>query len=72
MDTPVLARDYLKSFIDAGILPPLCCRMIIDLKHDSVVQVYYECLGDKTMLELVTPESLHGVVVIRAKDVARG
>lgn len=48
----VLTKDLTNALIEAGIAPPNCQRMIIDVNwEDALVHIYYQCLGDESLLE---------------------
>ena len=64
----VHSMDLIKQFVEAGLVPDNCQRMIIDVKYDEVVKVYYECLGDKKMLDIDIPKHLGADVKIIPAD----
>jgi len=38
--------NIIKALQDAGLVPPLCCRIILDVAISDVVKLYYECYAD--------------------------
>lgn len=48
----------VKAMQDAGILPENCRRFIIDCNSRSIVTLYFECLGDERLLEVITAHSM--------------
>lgn len=53
MQTPVPVADMIRPFVDAGIVPDNCRRVIIDLQADDVVRIYYEIYGDDRIIDLI-------------------
>lgn len=51
MPFPVLS--IIQPFIDAGVVPPGCSRMLIDIPADDVVRVYYEIFGDQKVIDVM-------------------
>ena len=68
----VISNEFFQQFVNAGIVPENVKRMVIDIEANEVVKVYYDCYGDKKMLELDLPASLQEAVKIRAKDILEG
>jgi hypothetical protein len=66
-----LARPLLQQLIDAGIVPQLCQRVIMDLKYDAVVKIYYQGLGSEKLLELDIAANLGPDVKIIDANIAK-
>ena len=52
----VLATTSLtigKALVEAGILPPECTRIVIDININDVVKVYYQTNGTEKLLDVV-------------------
>lgn len=62
--------SFLGKLVDAGVVPKDCCRVVIDVRVDEMVKVYYDCFGDKQMLslELASLLSEPGVIKSRTSD----
>ncbi len=54
MASPITGNcpNLIKALTDAGIIPDLCQRVIIDVRHDDIVKLYYECLGDTRLYDI--------------------
>lgn len=44
-----LLSDWAEKLIDAGIVPPMTRRILIDIPLNDVVKVYYETYADEKM-----------------------
>jgi hypothetical protein len=67
--TIVSSNEFWESSLGkslANYLPPRTQRMIIDIKAWDVVQIYYQCYADDTLLELDWENALSGAEVISA------
>jgi hypothetical protein len=51
---PVPVASMIQPFIDADIVPPGCRRVIIDLAVGDIVRIYYEVLGDKVVIDVLS------------------
>lgn len=49
---PVAA--VIKPFIDAGIVPANCRRIIIDFQAEDAVRVYYEVFADSRVIDVMS------------------
>lgn len=67
---PIMGNDpgLIASFVKAGMVPSATRRIVIDIEYDEIVKIYYECLGDKRILDLKLPEKLLGAMAVHAKD----
>jgi hypothetical protein len=43
---------------EAGLLPENCRRFVIDCNSRSIVTLYYECIGDERLLEVIRPSCM--------------
>lgn len=53
--------EAMQCLRDAGVIPPHCQRILIDVPCDDIVRVYTQCVGDEHILDvdwnrLVKPE----------------
>lgn len=48
-----LGHEIGKRLVDAGLVPPHVCRIVIDIQCNEAVKVYYECFADKSLLNEV-------------------
>lgn len=46
----------------AGILPDNCVRVVIDISIETCAHLYFECLGDERLLEVIS--SGNGIKVV--------
>jgi len=60
--------EWYRPLIDAGVIPPATRRIIIDIPHDNIASVYYECAADKRMFTIGLAEMLKGVEAIGVID----
>ena len=53
MEKVILGNNLkiVEALQKAGILPDHCRRILIDIPCDTMVSVYYACLGDKSLDE---------------------
>ena len=61
-------QDWLQPLIKAGVIPPATRRLIIDIQHDCIAAVYYECDADKRMFSIDLTKALTGADVISVAD----
>ncbi|MDZ4250310.1 MAG: hypothetical protein U0990_09505 [Candidatus Nanopelagicales bacterium] len=52
------------SLASAGVIPPKCRRLIIDLQVDSIAKVYYECYADDRMFTIDVAKLLDGAEAV--------
>lgn len=45
--------SVMKLLCDAGIVPPHCRRVVIDMQAGDAVRVYYEIFGDARIIDVV-------------------
>lgn len=62
------AVDLQKALMEAGILPELCARVVIDIPAQGAVLMYYECLGSEKLLKINLPKHLKNVVKININE----
>lgn len=43
---------------EAGLVPKNCQRIIIDIKADDLIKIYYQCIGDDALAEIGLPEEI--------------
>lgn len=55
---PTGNSSLIKQFMDAGIVPENCQRIVLDLRHDAIAKLYYECLADTRILEIDIPSHI--------------
>lgn len=53
----IMGTDIGKVLYEAGLIPDNTRRIVIDIKYDSLVVVYYETLADKETMD-ITIENL--------------
>ena len=46
-------RTIIQRFIDTGVVPPNTVRVIIDLRVNDIVRVFYESLGDERTVHIL-------------------
>ena len=51
-------QELLMKLWKAGIIPEHTRRVVIDIKHHGIVEMYAEMLGSTTLVEIITPENL--------------
>lgn len=61
-------REFLEALWQAGILPELCRRAVIDIRLREPVRIYYECDVTTKILDVDLPRYLQDAVKINAKD----
>lgn len=61
---PVLGNRLIQALIDAGIIPDLCCHVVIEAQVDGLVTIDYRGYGDERLVEVLPAEA----VVSRAED----
>ena len=47
-----------------GIVPPLTRRVVIDIRHDAAVEIFYACFGDERLLNVNLPAYLHDAICV--------
>ena len=57
-DNMTSGQELLTKLWQAGIIPEHTRRVVIDIKHHSIVEMYVEMLGSNTLVEIITPENL--------------
>ena len=67
MGEPCKSDPILEDMMNTGLLPPECRRAVIDLKMGELAQVYYECYGDKSIVDLL-PKHLSSRMKISQSD----
>lgn len=60
--------EWLQPLIEAGVIPSATRRIIIDIKHDDIVLVYYECEADNRMFTVDLTKALSGAEVVGVAD----
>lgn len=66
---PSCSGDKLAEALwQAGILPELCRRVVIDIRMNKPVAVYYECDVTTKILDVDLPRYLENAVKINVKD----
>lgn len=65
---PIIGKTLQQQLVDAGILPELCSRVVIDIPCASPVSIYYESYGSSKLLELDLPRYLQDAVKINVVD----
>jgi hypothetical protein len=63
-------RSFLDVLKKTGLIPPNTRRVVIDASMDEVVQMYYECYGDATLLCVDTVESLKDCITVHVEDLS--
>ena len=58
MTKVILSNQLSQRLIEAGIMPPKCRRAVIDLQAGHPPMLYFECLGDEALLDVLIPETL--------------
>ncbi len=51
--SPIIANSLIQTFIEYGLVPPLCTRILIDLKVGDVIRIHYSCFGSDQMESLL-------------------
>lgn len=51
------AHDLVKRLIDAGIVPSNCTRVVIDLPIDDAARLYFECIGDERLIDVLSGDA---------------
>lgn len=46
--------DIAKALVDAGVLPPNCKRVIIDIRVQDVVVAYFETFAEPDLVDAVS------------------
>ncbi len=69
MEKPITGHDpdLIKAMSDAGIIPDLCKRVVIDITADDCVTLYYETFSDKRIIEIDLPKRLANSLGVRYK-----
>lgn len=63
----ILSQPIFDQMIRAGVVPPNCRRMIIDICYDEAVKVYYDCFGDEILFEILSPMTLREAKIIAVR-----
>lgn len=50
---PIVSRDAIKPFADAGIIPGNCQRFVIDFDAKGVVRLHYTVLADERLFDVI-------------------
>ncbi len=61
-----LLGDWAKKLSDAGVVPPMCRRILIDIPFNEVVKVYYETYADEKMFTAELAVALEKAEVVSA------
>lgn len=70
MSGPMMTDStVIHKFVEAGIVPKNCRKIVIDMEVGDAVKVYYSCYGDQEMIEVLVPALLEPAVrIIPAKE----
>ena len=49
------SSHLIDALASAGILPPNCRRVIIDMEATEAVHLHYECFRDERLLSVLSP-----------------
>ena len=53
--------EFMKQFVEAGLVPDNCRRIVIDLEVNDAVKVYYECFGDDKFVPRFVDHVIAGI-----------
>ena len=67
----ILGHTLGKLLVEKHIVPDNCVRVLIDIPVSDCVRVYYECLGDDTLLDVALIDALDKAIKVRAKDILK-
>ena len=69
----ITSPEFCQKLVDAGFeLPEMTRRVVIDIKYDAAVTVYYETLADKKMLDVVIEQLMQNKDGIEVKKIGGG
>lgn len=58
----ISGRAITKALVDAGVVPPNCSRIILDITAYETVKVHYSCFGDTRILTAGIVEQIIDIV----------
>lgn len=64
----LLANDFFRKFVEAGVVPEECTHMVIDVPMEDIVRVYWCTYAQEKLVGIVTPENLKDALVVKVGE----
>jgi len=64
----LMAHKLFDVLVEHGIIPEKTRRVVIDIRHDAVVEVFYACAGDERLLNVNLPAYLKDAIKIQVGE----